>query len=53
MNAVGIMRLTLVGVGLLVAAASFWFHAAKKMPWALPPAGCLVGLVFLDGRSVV
>ncbi len=47
MNAVGIMRLTLVGVGLLVAAASFWFHAAKKMTSDLATAWCLVGIVIL------
>lgn len=47
MNAVGIMRLTLVGVGLLVAAASFWLHAAKKMTSDLATAWCLVGIVIL------
>ena len=47
MNAVGIMRLTLVGVGLLVAAVSFWFHAAKKMTSDLATAWCLVGIVIL------
>lgn len=44
---VGIMRLMMVAVGILLAFASFWYHAAKKLTLDLAAAWCLVGVVLV------
>ncbi len=43
MGTTAIMRCVIVGIGLVLVAASFWFHAKKKMTSDLAAAWCLLG----------
>lgn len=44
MGTTAIMRCVIVGIGLMLVVASFWFHAGKKMNSDLAAVWCLLGL---------
>lgn len=44
MGTSAIMRCAIVGIGLLLVIASFWFHAGKKMNSDLAAVWCVLGV---------